>query len=119
MPVRARAWLGPLFLLAGLALVPWAAYLVVTLPGRHAETRYYDVAWGGFDVALAGVLVLTGIGLLRRRLWVQGAAIAAATMLLCDAWFDVLTSAEGTERVVAVVFALCIELPVAFVCILI
>src|SRR5262249_10142913 len=114
-----RSSLGPVFVVAGIALVPWAVYLVVTLPGRHVQTRYYDVAWGGFDVALALVLVLTGVGLLVGAGWVQAAAIAAATMLVCDAWFDVLTSTEGDERLVAILFAVLIELPVAVVCVLI
>ncbi len=116
---RLRGWLAPLFFLAGLGLLPWTAYLVVTLPGRHLQTGYYDLAWGGFDVALAGLLVATGVGLLRRRLWVQSTATAAATMLVCDAWFDVLSSQPGGERLVAVVLAVLVELPSALVCLLI
>ncbi len=116
---RPRGWLAPLFFLAGLGLLPWTAYLIVTLPSRHLETNYYDLAWGGFDVALAGLLVATGVGLLRRRLWVQNTATAAATMLVCDAWFDVLTSRSGAERGMAVVLAVLVELPSAVVCLLI
>jgi hypothetical protein len=116
---RLRGWLAPLFFLAGLGLLPWTAYLIVTLPGRHLQTGYYDLAWGGFDVALAALLVATGVGLLRRKLWVQSTATAAATMLVCDAWFDVLSSQPGGERLIAVVLALLVELPSAFVCLLI
>jgi len=114
-----RGWLAPLFLLAGIGLLPWTVYLVATLPGRHLQTGYYDVAWGGFDIALAGLLVATGVGLLRKRLWVQSTATAAATMLFCDAWFDVLSSQPGTERLVAIALALFAELPTAVVCLLI
>ena len=116
---RVRGWLAPLFFLAGLGLLPWTAYLVVTLPSRHLQTSYYDLAWGGFDVALAVLLVATGVGLLRRRLWVQSTATAAATMLVCDAWFDVLSSQPGGERLTAVVLALLVELPSALICLLI
>jgi hypothetical protein len=116
---RPRRWLAPAFLLAGLALVPWTAYLVATLPSRHLQTGYYDVAWGGFDVALAVLFVATGVGLLRRRLWVQTTATAAATMLFCDAWFDVLSSRGGGERLVAAGLALSAELPVAVLCLLV
>jgi hypothetical protein len=114
-----RAFLGPLFVVAGVLLVPWAIFLAVTLPGRHVQTRYYDVAWAGFDVALATLLVVTGIGILRGRPWVPSAAVASATMLACDAWFDVLTSQEGGERVLAIVLAVCVEVPVAIACLVI
>lgn len=78
---RLRRWLAPLFFLAGVGLLPWTVYLIVTLPGRHLQTGYFDLAWGGFDVALAALLVATGVGLVCRKLWVQSTATAAATML--------------------------------------
>jgi len=102
---RLRRGLAPLFFLAGIGLLPWTAYLTVTLPGRHLQTGYYDLAWGGFDVGLAALLVATGVGLLRRKLWVQSTATAVATMLVCDAWFDVLSSRPGGERLIAIVLA--------------
>jgi hypothetical protein len=116
---RVRRWLAPLFLLASLALIPWTVFLVVSLPGRHLQTGFYDIAWGGFDLALATVLAVTGYGLLRRKLWVQSTATAAATMLLCDAWFDTLGANNHSERVVALLLALAVELPTAAVCLLI
>jgi hypothetical protein len=114
-----RRWLAPLFLLAALALIPWTVYLVVTLPGRHLQTGDYDLAWGGFDLALATVLATTGYGLLRGKLWVQSTATAAATMLFCDAWFDTLSANDSGERLLAVALALTVELPTAAVCLLI
>ena len=114
-----HGWLAPLFFVAGTVLVPWTLYLFVTLPARHLQTGYYDLAWGGFDLALASLFVATGIGLLRRRLWVQSTATATATMLLCDAWFDVLSSRSGSERMFAVTLAVAAELPTAGVCLMI
>ena len=32
-----RAWLAPLFFLAGFGLVPWTPYLFSTLPSRHLQ----------------------------------------------------------------------------------
>ena len=116
---RLRRWLAPLFFFAGIGLLPWTVYLVLTLPGRHLQTGYYDLAWGGFDVGLAALLVSTGVGLLRRKLWVQSTATAAATMLVCDAWFDVLSSRPGGERLLAIVLAFTVELPSAAVCLLV
>lgn len=40
-------------------------------------------------------------------------------MLVCDAWFDVLSSRPGKERLLAVVLAGAVELPPAAVCLLI
>lgn len=116
VPSRFSRWLGPLFLLAGLGLVPWTIYLAATLPMRHVQTGYYDLAWGGFDAALAAVLITTGIGLVRRRLWVQNTATAAATMLVCDAWFDVLSSSGLHNRLESTLLAVVVELPTAAIC---
>jgi hypothetical protein len=113
---RARRWLAPLFLVGGIGLVPWTVYLAITLPSRHVQPGYYDVAWGGFDFALAGALVATGIGLVHGRVWVGATAVAAGTMLVCDAWFDVLSSSGAASRLEALLMAVVVELPMAVVC---
>ena len=112
---RLPAWRSGIFIVLGAALVPWTLWLAITLPARHV-TRHYDAAWAGFDVALAASLVATGVGLLRRSLWTQGAAVAAATLLVCDAWFDVLLASPGSERAASIAVALVVELPVAAAC---
>ena len=91
-------------------LVPWTLWLAATLPERHVA-RNFDVAWSGFDVALAPDADRDRLGLLRGATWTQGAGAAAATLLVCDAWFDVLTSAPGAERMTAVAMAVFAELP--------
>jgi hypothetical protein len=78
--------------------------------------RNFDVAWSGFDVALAVSLIATGYGLYKGAAWTQGVAAAAATLLATDAWFDVLTSAPGAERMMAGALAAFAELPVAVAC---
>jgi hypothetical protein len=65
------------------------------------------------------VLAATGYGLLRRKLWVQSTATAAGTLLVCDAWFDTLSSRPDGERLLAVLLAVGVELPAAAVCLLI
>lgn len=44
------------------------------------------------------------------------AATAAATMLLADACFDVMTTPGGGDLVVSVLLALCVEIPLALIC---
>jgi hypothetical protein len=74
------------------------------------------LAWGGFDVGLAAALSTTALLILRRSPLTQTAAAVAGTMLVCDAWFDVLTSRGSTNVAVAAVLALGAELPLAAFC---
>jgi hypothetical protein len=94
VPPEARPpgrWVG--FLLLGIAvfLLPWTFWLTQTLPARHVS-EHWRAAWTGFDLVLAGALVLTAVGVVRRAAWLQASAAATAAMLLCDAWFDTLLS---------------------------
>ena len=117
MPHSGHRWVGPLFVLVALGLVVWTVYLGLTLPSRHLQANYYNVAWAGFDFALAAAIVATGIGVVWQRLWVQAAGACTATLLICDAWFDVLSSNPGRGRVEALLLAAFAELPTAGFCI--
>lgn len=43
---------------AAVFLVPWIAFLAVTLPGRDVD-RHYNLAWVGFDVLLVFAITRT------------------------------------------------------------
>jgi hypothetical protein len=104
--------IGIVVLAASALLLPaWALYLAVALPREHV-TPNWDVVWVGFDLALATLAAAAVLAFRRRTRWtpVLGGAVAAA--LVCDAWFDVMTS-DGSDRWVAVALALLAELPVA------
>jgi len=109
-------WVAPLFALVGAGLVPWTLWIAYDLPQRHIA-RHWDLAWVGFDVAMAGLLLATAYAAVRQAAWIQSSAAAAATMLACDAWFDIVTASRGTEQAMAVTTALLIELPLAVICI--
>ena len=97
--------------LSAVVLVPWIGYLATTLP-RVYVARHWDVAWVGFDLMLLALIVATAVlGYLRRQLLVL-TAFAAGVLLVCDAWFDVLT-AHGDDQTWSVVTALAVELPLA------
>ena len=113
----ARRWVVPVFGLAALLLVPWVVVLVVLLPSAH-QAAHWDIAWSGFDVALALLLLAVAVAAWRGSLWFEGAATAAATLLFVDAWFDVLTSSTRVELLVAIAEAAFVELPLAFLCLL-
>ncbi len=117
LPGRGLAWRWALPVLATVAvlLLPWTAWLTVTLPSRHVS-EHWDTAWVGFDLAEFITLALTAYGVWKRTSWLQAAAAAAGTLLLADAWFDVLLSAGGEKFWVAVVEAFVAELPLAALC---
>jgi len=112
---RAVRWAGPAFALFSLMLLPWIAYLAYSLPSRQVSADY-DVAWAGFDVMLLAALAGTAYFALRRSRYLATAATAAATLLVVDAWFDIMTTLSG-QRLEPVVLALGVELPLASVCI--
>jgi hypothetical protein len=108
-------WMTMLLGLVAIGLVPWTLYLTFTLPSRHL-TFHYDLAWVGFDVALAGAFAATAWATLRGLPWLVPLAAVTATMLCCDAWFDVVTSQPGSELWEAIAEAALAELPLAAVC---
>jgi hypothetical protein len=110
-------WVAPFFGLAALLLLPWVVVLVATLPSAHRAT-HWDVAWAGFDIALALLLLAVAGAAWRRLPWFEGAAAATATLLFVDAWFDILTSSTGRQFVVAIAEAVLVELPLAGLCLL-
>ena len=110
---RVVRWAGPAFALFSLILLPWIAYLAYSLPSRQVSA---DVAWAGFDVMLLAALAGTGYFALRRSRYLATAATAAATLLVVDAWFDVMTTLPG-QRLEPVALAAGVELPLAAVCV--
>ncbi|MFC8500963.1 hypothetical protein ACFUC1_01290 [Pedococcus sp. NPDC057267] len=100
-----------LLLVAAAALVPWTAYLGVSLPTRYTVSTW-SLAWVGFDVLVAALLAVTAWLGLRRRPEFVLAAVAAAGMLGADAWFDVATANTG-DRLGSVLSAVLVELPLA------
>ena len=107
-------WLTAILALVAVFLVPWTLWLTFSLPSKHVS-RHYDVAWVGFDVILAGMFAVTALAAYRRSRFLAVFAAATAAMLVCDAWFDIVTSspAERTEAILEAVFG---ELPLAVVC---
>jgi hypothetical protein len=97
-------------LLGVLVMIPWAIYLSIHLPVRFGA-RNWDVAWVGFDSALIAVLAAAAWAAWNRRQILAATSIVAATMLLCDAWFDVSTSMGTRDQSVAILGALLVNVP--------
>jgi uncharacterized membrane protein len=105
-------WIAPLLALGALLLVPWTLVLAYRLPERHTS-NHWDVAWVGFDAAIAVALAATGWSIARRSTWAPSAAVVAATLLLCDAWFDIVLANGRAEHIEATVEAVLVEIPLA------
>jgi len=104
-------WVAPLYLAMALAMLPWIAVLLVTLPDR-AVSHNNRLTWIGFDVLLVGAMSRTAWLAWRRSPFVVNVASATATLLVVDAWFDV-TTAPAHEVVQAFLLAVLVELPAA------
>jgi hypothetical protein len=89
--------------------------LALVLPSTE-RAAHWDLAWAGFDALLAALLLAVAITAWRRSPWLEGAATASAALLFVDAWFDILTAATRTELWTAVIEAVLVELPLAFIC---
>ena len=96
---------------SAVVLVPWIAYLAVTLP-RVYVTHDWEQAWVGFDILLLLLIVANAVLSLLRRQMVMLTAFATGVVLICDAWFDWMTS-NRADVGWATATALFVELPLA------
>lgn len=96
---------------AAALLVPWTAYLAVTLPDRYVA-KAWALTWSGFDVLLIVLLGLTAYFAWKRRMLVVLTSFATGALLLADVWFDVTTS-DADDLHLSVASAILIEIPLA------
>ncbi|MBW0014624.1 hypothetical protein [Mycobacterium sp.] len=93
------------------AMIPWLVYLAFTLPENYVAHNW-PATWIGFDVLLVAFMVATAVfGYLRRQVLVF-AAFTSGVLLICDAWFDLMTAGPD-DLVLSLVTALGIEVPLA------
>ncbi|NEA35054.1 hypothetical protein [Streptomyces sp. SID13031] len=107
---RVRKWRLAVLVVCVVTLIPWTVYLAITLPG-HYVARNWVATWVGFDILLITMLTVTAIAGWRRRQLVFPTAFASGVLLICDAWFDVMTSQPGADLIQALVSALVLEIP--------
>jgi hypothetical protein len=114
-PVRLRKWVVVGYAAAGVLLVPWIFWLSSNLKAHHT-THHWDVAWTGFDIGLVLAFLGTALSAWRRSPWLQAFAAATGTLLLVDAWFDIVLEDRNDDLRWAIVTAVVAELPAAAVC---
>ncbi len=113
--MTARRWAALLLAVLGVGLLPWTLWLGLSLPSRKVA-EHWDLAWAGFDLALAASLLGTAAAVLRRSFHVRSFAAATVALLLTDAWFDIVTAKPGRELWLAIALAVVGEVPLAGLC---
>jgi hypothetical protein len=105
-------WLG--IMIGGtLVLIPWVVYLSFALPDDYL-VHDWTATWVGFDLLLLALMAATVVfGMLRRQVMLL-TAFATGILLVCDAWFDLMTAGSG-DFWVAVLTAALGDLPLAAV----
>jgi hypothetical protein len=106
--------LGALFsIVACTVLVGWTIVLLFTLH-RSFHSHYWRAAWVGFDIVLLFGFAATGWAFWRGRQIVVACLLVTASLLCCDAWFDVILDLGTSGQWVSIASALVVELPIAF-----
>jgi hypothetical protein len=107
-----RRWLAILAFGACVAMVPWTVMLANSLPDRYV-TLHWSITWVGFDSLLMLSFAVTGLATWRHHRARWAAALVTATLLACDAWFDVSTASTVPDVIGSAVTAVAGELPLA------
>jgi hypothetical protein len=108
-------WVGVFLGICAVLFVPYIVQLAFQLPA-HQDTSHYRAAWVGLDVMELLALAATAWFAWTRSTWIAISAAMATALLLADAWFDVVSADSMSDRVLALVEAALIELPMAAFC---
>jgi hypothetical protein len=106
------SWAAKVYIAFSLILLPWSIYLGTSLPRYHLSA-HWDVSWTGLDVGIIVALVLTGLFAYLKSHWIIISASSVGSLLLVDAWFDVMSERRGLQLHEAVLLAVFIEIPLA------
>jgi hypothetical protein len=104
-------------LVCAAGLIPWTVFLGFSLPRKYGA-GHWNLLWTGFDVVLLCVLGYAGWAAWFRRQILATTAIVAGTLLLCDAWFDIITSIGNSDEWISLLTGFGAEIPLAvfFLC---
>ena len=109
-PPSPARWLPIALTVAAIALVPTLVVELTVVP--EAQTAHHlRLAWTGLDVFEVVALAATGFALQRRSAMTAVPATITGTLLVCDAWINIVP-ATGAAFYEAIAMAL-VELPLA------
>lgn len=95
-------------------LAGWIAYLILNLP-LHYTARHWRGVWVGLDIAELAGFAATAWAAWHQRQVVIMCMQFTATLLIADAWFDVVLDYGTPDERMSVISALVAELPLALV----
>lgn len=99
-----------------IGLIPWMIYLAFTLPANYVAHNW-PATWVGFDCVLIASMTATAVlGWLRRELVILP-GFTTGVLLICDAWFDIMTAGPG-QMWISVLTAVLLNLPLAAIMII-
>jgi hypothetical protein len=94
-----------------IAMIPWIVYLAFTLPESYVAHNW-PLTWVGFDLLMVMFMIATAaFGYFRRQV-LMFSAFTSGVLLICDAWFDLMTAGPD-DRWLSIITALGIEVPLA------
>lgn len=94
-------------------LVAWVVILALNLPMRFSATHWRAV-WVGLDIAELAGFAATAWASWHQRQVIIFCMLITGTLLVCDAWFDVVLDYGTPNARTSVLSALLVELPLAF-----
>jgi hypothetical protein len=94
-------------------LVGWIILLMLTLP-RHYTASHWRGVWVGLDIAELAAFTVTAWAAWHQRQMVIFCMVFTGTLLLSDAWFDLMLDAGTSGFTMSVVAAIFAEIPMAF-----
>lgn len=113
---RRRKWFLAGTIVCCVVLAVWIGVLAVTLP-RYYRAGGWRGAWVGFDLAELAAFAAAAWAAWRGRQVLIMCLTVLATLLLCDAWFDVTLNVRTSGFLVSLLSALLVEIPLAVVAI--
>jgi hypothetical protein len=100
-----------LMVVGAVGLIPWMIYLALTLPANYVAHNW-PATWIGFDCVLIAFMIATAVlGWLRREMVILP-AFTTGVLLICDAWFDIMTAGPG-QLWISLMTAALLNLPAA------
>lgn len=107
-------WVPYFYGLSCAVLIPWTIFLAYLLPPRYISHNW-DIAWTGFDIFMIILFASTAYLTIIKSIYASISSAMLGTILLTDAWFDILTSKPGLPQRRSIMEALIIEVPLSIV----